>query len=131
MRRLSLALAALVLTTGCTPELEALVRWLDVERWSAGIEGLPCHELAGDVAFRGLPEHFLVVIERESHCNPAAVNASSGALGLTQIMPFWLRDLCPAGIACTEAELLDPAANLDAAAYVYAVQGPSAWSQTW
>ena len=63
--------------------------------------------------------------------HPEAVNRGSGALGLTQIMPFWLNVLCPMGVACTSADLLTVAANLDAAAHVYAVQGPAAWSQTW
>ena len=83
------------------------------------------------MAWRGLPEHFLFVIEHESHCQPGAVNSSSGALGLTQIMPFWLRYLCPMEIACTESDLLAIEANLDAAAVVYAAQGPAAWSATW
>ena len=37
----------------------------------------------------------------------------------------------PLGIACTEDDLLDPQANLDAAAHIFATQGPGAWSQSW
>ena len=126
------ALAAAILTlTACTPDVDNLLAWITTEEQTASAEGQPCPIYADDLAWRGLPDHFLAVIERESRCDPTAVNTSSGALGLTQIMPFWLRDLCPAGIACTPADLLDPQTNLDAAAYVYSVQGPQAWSQTW
>lgn len=130
--RRTAALAAVALaTTACTPDLEALVAWARGQEDAAAQAGLPCALYADDVAWRGLPEHFLVVIDRESHCQPGAVNASSGALGLTQVMPFWLRALCPMEVACTEADLLSPDANLDAAAVIYAAQGPAAWSQTW
>ena len=66
----------------------------------------------------------------ESGCDPAAVNTSSGALGLTQIMPFWLTDLCQAGIACSPDDLLRPDTNLDAAQFVFGLQGWAAWSPT-
>jgi soluble lytic murein transglycosylase-like protein len=132
LKRLLLLLVALLPLTACTPgSLEALVAWVHQQQDDAAAAGLPCPELADAVAWRGLPEHFLFVIERESHCTPTAVNRSSGALGLTQIMPFWLRYLCPMGIACTHDDLLAIEANLDAAAVVYAEQGWAAWSQTW
>ncbi len=99
-------LAAVVATSACTPETEALLAWLHDQSQAAEAAGRPCPELAGDLAWRGLPPEFLDVIWRESGCDPAAVNSSSGALGLTQIMPFWLTDLCQAGIACTLDDLL-------------------------
>jgi len=128
-RRLGLLLAALCLTA-CSPDLDRLVQFLAEHDAEALAQGQPCWDLAGDVAWRGLPDHFVVVIWRESRCNPNAVSPA-GAIGLTQIMPFWLEALCPLGIACTRADLAQPGPNLDAAAYVYAVQGPSAWSSTW
>lgn len=130
MKRL-LLLVGLVPLCACTPDLDRLVAWLHQQQDQAAAEGKPCAEFAGDVAWRGLPDHFLEVIWRESNCQPEAVNRGSGALGLTQIMPFWLADLCPMGVACTPADLLTVEANLDAAAVVYAEQGSSAWGQTW
>ena len=58
------------------------------------------------------------------------MNASSGALGLTQIMPFWLAELCQAGIACTANDLLQARTNLDAAQHVFGLQGWAAWGPT-
>jgi soluble lytic murein transglycosylase-like protein len=112
-------------------DLDKLAAWIQQTRDEATAAGMPCAELADAVAWRGLPEHFLYVIERESNCTPTAVNRSSGALGLTQLMPFWLRYLCPMGIACSSQELLTIEANLDGAAVVYEAQGWAAWSQTW
>jgi hypothetical protein len=129
-RCLAVGAAALALTA-CTPDLDALMTWVSELEGDATEAEAPCPIYADDLAWRGLPEQFLFIIERESNCDPVAVNPSSGALGLTQIMPSWLPVLCPLGIACTEADLLDPQMNLDAAAYVFATQGPGAWSQTW
>ena len=123
-------LAAVVATSACTPETEALLAWLHDQSQAAEAAGQPCPELAGDLAWRGLPPEFLDVIWRESGCDPAAVNSSSGALGLTQIMPSWLTTLCQAGIACTPEDLLQGSTNLDAAQYVYGLQGWAAWSPT-
>ena len=131
MFRRCLTLGAVLALTGCTPTLEALAAWVHEWETAAAEEGWPCPAYADDLAWRGLPQHFLFVIERESRCDPAAVNEDSGALGLTQIMPSWLDDLCAAGIACSREDLLDPARNLDAAAVIFAQQGPDAWSQTW
>lgn len=133
MRR-HLALLALVLPAcvACTPELDALTAWVQQTEDAAAQEGLPCSLYADDLAWRGLPEHMLFVIERESRCQPGAVNATSDDWGLTQIhAPIWLDDLCSAAIACSRSDLLDPATNLDAAAYVWAVQGADAWTPTW
>jgi soluble lytic murein transglycosylase-like protein len=121
-------LAAVVGTSACSPETEALLGWLHDQGHAAEASGLPCPELAGDLAWRGLPPEFLDIIWRESRCDPTVVNASSGALGLTQIMPSWLAPLCEAGIACTRDDLLQPAANLDAARLIFDLQGWSAWS---
>ena len=121
-------LTVVIGTSACTPDTEAFLAWLQGQSQAAEASGQPCPELAGDVAWRGLPPEFLDVIWRESRCDPAAVNASSGALGLTQIMPFWLSDLCLADIACTPDDLLRADANLDAAGYVFGLQGWAAWS---
>jgi len=131
MRRALGALAACLVLSACTPELAALVAWSEQQEADAAAAGYPCAIYADDLAWRGLPAHFMWVIQRESMCQPWAVNHSSGALGLTQILPMWLPSLCGAGIACTRDDLLMPEANLDAAAYVFAIQGPQAWSQTW
>ena len=127
-RRCLIGGAAALALTACTPDLDALMSWVAEREGDAIAAEAPCPIYADDLAWRGLPEDFLFIIERESNCDPAAVNASSGALGLTQIMPSWLPVLCPLGIACTEADLLDPEANLDAAAYIFATQGPEAWA---
>ena len=127
-RRCLIAGAAVLTLTACTPDLDALMTWVTEREGEAIAAEAPCPIYADDLAWRGLPDEFLYIIERESNCDPAAVNAGSGALGLTQIMPSWLPVLCPLGIACTEAELLDPEVNLDAAAYIFATQGPDAWS---
>jgi hypothetical protein len=127
MKSLAAVMLALAAATSCTPEEQAIWRALVSEHQA---EGDRCPEVSALVQLAGLPEHFEGVIWRESMCDPYAVS-SAGALGLAQIMPFWLRELCPMGIACTPADLFDPVANVSAAAYVYAVQGPSAWSQTW
>ena len=123
-------LAAVVATSACTPDTEELLAWLHDQSQAAEANGQPCPELAGDLAWRGLPPEFLDIIWRESRCDPAAVNSSSGALGLTQIMPSWLTTLCQAGIACTPEDLLQGSTNLDAARYVYGLQGWAAWSPT-
>jgi hypothetical protein len=89
--------------------------------------GHHCPELAPARQLAGLPERFDYIIWRESRCNPHVVNHSSGSLGLTQIMPMWVDDLCRAGIACSRADLLDADVNLAAARYVLDVQGIGAW----
>lgn len=127
MTRVLASLVAALALLACTPEEQRLWRMIVDE---AKAKGYHCPDAAPLVAINNLPEHFNVVIWRESSCNPSAVSPD-GALGLTQIMPFWLRDLCPRLIACTRDDLFDPVKNVAAAAYVYSVQGPEAWSQTW
>ena len=59
----------------------------------------------------------------ESGDNPNAVNRSSGAEGLFQIMPgTW------AGTPYASQSEFDPVANAKAAAWIYARRGGSAWS---
>ena len=127
MKRLAALTAAVILTAGCTPRE---VAWWSSQRDAAVARGEPCPELAPLLELAGLPDHFHVIAWRESRCNPDAVNASSGALGLTQIMPFWLEMLCPLMIACEPWQLLNPTANVAASRVVYDAQGWSAWSQT-
>lgn len=129
MRRAVLAVLAVIVLAGCTPaEWAGFVSWAQDTHDQAVAEAQPCPEYAVDLAWRGLPDAFGYIMWRESRCDPSQVNPASGSAGLTQIMPFWLGELCPAGIACTEADLLNAEANLDAAAYVYAAQGLDAWA---
>lgn len=70
----------------------------------------------------GVPAHvFLGLIDRESSWNPAA-RSSAGAVGLTQVMPWWATTA--AGRALTGlqsvADLLDPWKNLMAGAKILA-----------
>ena len=120
-------LSGVAVTTACTPEelawWKAKVEYAHQQQW-------PCPDAAPLLETFGLPQHFHNVMWRESTCSPWAVSPD-GAIGVLQIMPFWLAELCPLGIACTPADLHDPVRNVAAAAYVYRVQGPSAWSQTW
>lgn len=59
----------------------------------------------------------------ESGDNPGAVNRSSGAAGLFQIMPStW------AGTPYASQSEFDPVANARAAAWIYARRGGSAWT---
>jgi hypothetical protein len=132
LTRSLITLLAVATLAACTPDelarLDAFVAWYHGQQDQAAAAGRPCAQYAGDIAFRGLPSHFLEVIDRESNCTPTAVNRSSGALGLTQVMPSWIGTMCALGIRlCTRSELLDPYTNLDAAAHIYDVQGPDAW----
>jgi len=130
MTRLRLSLAALVAVVAlaaCTPD--EVQFWVDRAQ-EAEAAGAWCPNAAGGIIAYGLPPEFDVIAWRESRCDPEAVNSSSGALGLVQIMPFWLAALCPAGIACERADLLRGDVNLEAARYVFDRQGFDAWSQT-
>lgn len=80
-------------------------------------------------AFAPLGSSAVTWAERVAMCesgdNPNAVNRSSGAEGLFQIMPgTW------AGTPYASASEFDPVANAKAAAYIYAHRGPSAWTCT-
>jgi hypothetical protein len=92
----------------------------------ATAEGLPCPGHAALFDLVGLPDHFHYVADRESNCDPSAVNPSSGATGLLQIMPMWADDC-----GTTRHGLLDAFTNARCAVLILAVQGPGAWSQTW
>ena len=81
-RRCLTAGAAALTLTACTPDLNALMAWVAEREDAAVAAAAPCPTYADDLAWRGLPEYFLFIIERESNCDPAAVNTSSGALGL-------------------------------------------------
>lgn len=85
----------------------------------------------------GFPvEQFSRIMYRESRCNPGAINRSSGARGLLQVMPQWVTrwggcsDLMRDAGACYPDALLDPGWNLHVAAHIYDIQGSRAWSQT-
>ncbi len=65
----------------------------------------------------------LQVMACESGGDPSAVNPSSGASGLMQVMPFWADAL-----ALPHDALFDPATNLDVAAWIWGQGGWSHWS---
>jgi transglycosylase-like protein with SLT domain len=78
-------------------------------------------------AFAPLGQTAVTWAERVAMCesgdNPTAVNRSSGAEGLFQIMPgTW------AGTPYASQSPFDPVANAKAAAWIYARRGGSAWS---
>jgi hypothetical protein len=80
----------------------------------------------------GWPVHQLAWVDRiawrESGCRADAWSPTRDA-GAMQIHHRWIGwGLCRAGIACRVAELFDLDVNLRAAAHVYAVQGPGAWT---
>lgn len=127
MTRLAAAIAAAAALSACTPQE---IAWWTSTVADAERAGLRCPDLAPARELHGLPDGFDAIIWRESRCDPRAVNDNSGALGLTQIMPQWIGALCGHGIACSRAELLDAHTNLEAAAYVFDVQGWQAWAQT-
>lgn len=128
MKWVAVAVVLTVATaTSCTPEEMA---WWHAKAEYAREQQWPCPDAAPLLETFGLPQHFHNVMWRESKCSPWAVSPD-GAIGVLQIMPFWLRDLCPLGVACTREDLFDPVRNVAAAAYVFSVQGPEAWSQTW
>jgi hypothetical protein len=125
MRRSAAAVVAAVALAGCTP---GQVTWwaTTVDRARAG--GVNCPDLAPALELAGLPARFDQIVWRESRCTPTVVNAGTGALGLTQIMPQWIAALCGQHIACSRAQLLDVDTNLAAAAYVFQIQGWQAWA---
>lgn len=125
MRKFTVAVIAALALTACTPEQ---VQWWSNEVHEAEQRGESCPQFAPARRLAGLPDEFDYIIHRESRCVATAVNSSSGALGLTQIMPQWIPSLCSAGIACARGALLDAATNLAAAAYVFDVQGWQAWA---
>jgi hypothetical protein len=120
VRRLA-ALVAVLALTGCQWQ-----RWADSLTADAAAAGLPCPEHAAIIDLAGLPDHFHYVADRESTCDPAAVNDESGATGLLQVMPMWADDC-----GTTRHGLLNAWINAVCAAHIYDVQGPGAWSQTW
>jgi hypothetical protein len=122
MRRL-IAVVALLSLTACTPEWNL---WRDGLAQGAADAGLPCPEHAAVIDLAGLPDHFHTVARRESTCDPAAVNGSSGATGLFQVMPMWADDC-----GTDRHGLLNAWINAVCAAHIYQVQGPGAWSATW
>jgi len=65
-------------------------------------------------------ETMLCLIDHESRGNPNAVNPTSGAAGLLQIMPFWWEHY--------GGNPFDPEANIKVASYIYQQQGFQAWS---
>jgi transglycosylase-like protein len=78
-------------------------------------------------AFAPLGQTAVTWAERVAMCesgdNPTAVNRSSGAEGLFQILPStW------AGTPFASQSPFDPVANAKAAAWIYARRGGSAWS---
>lgn len=68
----------------------------------------------------GVVDTMVCLISHESGGNPAAVNPTSGATGLLQVMPFWHQEW--------PGDYTDPAWNIEIARRIYNLQGLSAWS---
>ncbi len=68
-------------------------------------------------------ERVLCLMDLESRGDPSAVNTSSGASGLMQVMPSW----APV-FGYTVAELQDPIINLEIAATILDDYGWDSWS---
>lgn len=81
----------------------------DVERWRGLVS-----QYFTDV------DHALCVIKYESGGNPTAVNATSGAAGLFQIMPFWWD--------AYGGNRFDPETNIALASVIQSQQGWGAWN---
>lgn len=65
----------------------------------------------------------LCLMGHESKGNPSAVNPTSGAAGLMQVMPFWAPRF-----GYDSDDLLDPMVNLEVASWILDHQGWTAWS---
>ncbi len=73
------------------------------------------------------PDQLLRVAYCESHYNPSAYNASSGASGLFQFLAStWAANSARAGYG--GASVFDPVANANTAAYMFAHQQARQWS---
>lgn len=73
------------------------------------------------------PTQLLRVAYCESHYNPSAYNASSGASGLFQFLPrTWAANSVRAGYG--GASVFDPVANANTAAYMFANSQAGQWS---
>ncbi len=72
-----------------------------------------------------LVDRAMCLIRYESTGKATAVNTSSGAAGLFQIMPFWWDETLPSEY---RGDRLDPVTNARAAYYIYERQGWRAWS---
>lgn len=82
----------------------------DVEQWRT---------LVADV-WGSDTDRALCIIEHESGGNPNAVNPSSGAAGLFQVMPFWWDYY--------GGDRFDPQTNINVAHLIYLQQGWGAWN---
>lgn len=118
--------AALGITAGATAVSPA-VRGAQTQLVPAGT-WTQCPQWEQTAKFFGLPDRFDGIMYRESRCQPDARNAS-GATGLVQIMPMWVKHLGHCGVTST-SDLTDPGKNLCGAAHILHVQGINAWSQT-
>ena len=82
---------------------------------------------AAAVAWGADPNQLLRVAWCESHYNPLAVNARSGAAGLFQFMPAtWAANSVRAGYA--GASVFDPVASANVAAFMFARGQAAQWS---
>jgi soluble lytic murein transglycosylase-like protein len=91
----------------------------------------PCAEWAGLLHYFNPGwnvSHFQQIMYRESRCDPNARNPS-GATGLLQLMPMWVKHLGHCGVYST-ADLMQPDKNVCGAAHIFRTQGINAWSQT-
>lgn len=65
----------------------------------------------------------LCLMEHESRGDPKALNPSSGASGLMQVMPFWADHF-----GYSRQEMFNPAINLEMAAWILDRHGWHSWS---
>lgn len=68
-------------------------------------------------------ERVMCLMDLESRGDPGAVNPTSGATGLMQVMPFWARRF-----GHTRSDLRDPLVNLDISAWILDRHGWTSWS---
>ena len=70
------------------------------------------------------------IMQRESHCNPKAVNTADpygGSFGLLQINGSWLGHLRRVGLIRELTDLLDPTTNFRAGAEIHRLNGLAPW----
>lgn len=68
-------------------------------------------------------ERVLCLMDHESRGDPKALNPSSGASGLMQVMPFWADHF-----GYSREEMFNPAINLEMAAWILERHGWNSWS---
>ena len=146
MRRVLIALAAVVLLTACTPrEVRLWQKWFQQDP-DAAMEyalNLPAPVQSGsDTSSTGssctgiiglLEAHnpgwdvnrMAKIAYRESRCQPGVAN--SCCTGLFQVHAIWIPKAAECGVY-SRSDLYDPAKNVCTAALIYRTQGMQAWA---